>query len=252
MLLDVRSEGRKLGTLPVVRLSMVATFVITVGLAALASWTIAGHLDDDPARAGLHVTPEGEGFQAVYFGQAGMVVLGVLAVSGEFVGGQVRTSLLAVPGRLRFLAAKAAVVALLAVLVALVTVPSAFMAAQLGLGDHGLPFPDVLDGAILVPMAGAVLYWVLLALLAAGCTVLARSAVAPLAILVALVLALSQFLSMVTDLADLLPDRAGALMYMEASEDTFGLGAVQGGLVMVTWVVAVWLVAAVRFVRRDA
>ncbi|WP_049575521.1 ABC transporter permease [Nocardiopsis sp. SBT366] len=251
-MLLVRSEGRKLATLPVVPLSMVATLVVTVGLAAIASWTIAGLLDDDPARAGLDFTPVGEGFQAVYFGQAGMVVLGVLAVSGEFGGGRVRTSLLAVPGRLRFLAAKATVVALFSALVALVTVPSAFVAAQLGLGEHGLPLSEVFDGAILAPMAGAVLYWVLLSLLAAGCAVLARSAVAPLTILVALVLALSQFLSMVTDLADLLPDRAGSLMYLESRESAYGLGAAQGGLVMAAWVAVVWLVAAVRFVRRDA
>ncbi|MBR8740396.1 ABC transporter permease [Nocardiopsis sp. MG754419] len=250
MLVDVRAEGRKLVTLPVVPLSMLATFVVTVALAGIASWSMAGLLDD--AGAGMDFSPEDEGFQSVHFGQAGMVVLGVLAVGGEFAGNQVRTSLLAMPGRLRFLAAKAAVVALLAALTASVTVPLAFTASQIALGEYGMSLSTALDAGVLTPMAGAVLYWVLLALLAAGCTVLARNTVAPLAVLVALVLALSQILSMVTDLGGLLPDQAGSLLYLTDKENAFGLDAPQGGAVMAAWVAVVWLLAAVRFVRRDA
>lgn len=250
-MLDIRAEGRKLGTLPMIPLAAMAVFLVTVVLAAVAGRTLVGALDD-PARTVQGFTPIGEGFQAVYFGQAGMVVLGVLAVGGEFASGGLRTSLLAVPSRGRFLMVKALVVALLAGTVALVTVPSAFIATQIGLGEHGLDGAEFPTVDVVAPMAGAILYWTLLALLAAGATIWARNTVTPLVVLVSLVLALSHFLSMATDLADLSPDRAGSLLFMADHESALGLSAFQGAMVMVAWVVAVWLAATERFVRRDA
>ena len=67
MLLDIRAEGRKLGTLPMIPLAAMAVFLVTVVLAAVAGRTLVGALDD-PARTVQGFTPIGEGFQAVYFG----------------------------------------------------------------------------------------------------------------------------------------------------------------------------------------
>ncbi len=251
MLLSVRSEGRKLTTLPFVPLAALATFVVTVGLAAISSRSTAAYVETDPALIAAF-DPVGEGFQGVYMGQLGMVVLGVLAVSNEFANTQVRTSLMAVPGRGRFLASKAMVVALLAAVCALTVVPSAFVATQVMLGDHGLAFGDFAEAGVLGRLGGAVLYWVLLALLAAGATFIARNAVAPLAVLGAMVLALSYLLTGFTDYAELLPDQAGQLMFLDVPDPGLDLGPVQGGLVMAAWVVGVWLLAALLFHRRDA
>ncbi|WP_017590500.1 ABC transporter permease [Nocardiopsis ganjiahuensis] len=251
MLLSVRSEGRKLTTLPFVPLAVLATFAVTVGLSAIASQNTPAYLDADPALAAAF-DPVEEGFNGVYMGQLGMVVLGVLAVSSEFTNTQVRTSLMAVPGRGRFLVSKALVVALMALVASLAVVPSAFVATQAALGDYGLELGALAEADVLGRLAGAVLYWTLLALLAAGATVIARNAVAPLAVLGALVLALSHVLAEFTDYAELLPDRAGQLMFLEAFEPGIGLSAVQGGLVMAAWVAGVWLLAALLFHRRDA
>lgn len=253
MMLDtVRSEGRKLGSLPVMLLTCVATVVATVGLAAIMSWTVSSSIDSDPGAMWEGFSPEAEALQVIHFGQIGMIALGVLAVSNEYAGDQIRTSLLAVPSRGRFLTAKAAAVALMALLVALVTVPLTFLIAQIGLGDHGYPLDSMPDGPVLEALGGAVLYYILIALLAAGVTFLARSAVAPLTVLAIMVLAVSQFLSMFTDLADFLPDRAGGQMSRLEDHTATGLSALQGGAVMVAWLVAVWLVAVVVFRRRDA
>ena len=250
MLDTVRSEGRKLGTLPVIPTALLTTLAVMVGLAAMISVTTVGGLDDNPEWAAAF-DPLADGFQTIHFGQIGMVVLGVLAVSGEYSGAQIRTSLLAVPGRGRFLASKALVVALMALVTAAVTVPVVMVATQVGLGDYGLPLADVLEADVLERMAGAALYWVLIALLAAGLTVIVRNAVVPIAVLGAMVMALSMFLATFTELAEWLPDRAGSLMYMPL-ENPLDLTAVQGGAVMAAWVAAVWLVAVVLFRRRDA
>jgi ABC-type transport system involved in multi-copper enzyme maturation permease subunit len=248
----VRSEALKLRTLPSVLVTCLATAAVTIGLGYLSGWSVGQALDTDPSMLVGDVSPEGMGLDAASYGQAGMVVLGVLAVSGEYAGGQIRTSLIAVPGRLRLLAAKAAALVGAALLMALVTVPVSFAATQAGLGEHGLPWSEVPDGPVPGLLAGAVLYWVLLALLAAGVTVLVRNAVVPLVGLISLVLALSYFLSLATDLADFLPDRAGARMFQEGIGYAYEFTAVQGGAVMLAWVVAVGLAAAFAFTRRDA
>ncbi|MFI6577059.1 ABC transporter permease [Nocardiopsis sp. NPDC050513] len=252
MLDTVRSEAVKLRTVPSVLVACLATAVLTIGLAYLSGWSVGNALDTDPTRIVGNFTPESSGFDAIAYGQAGMVVLGVLAVSGEYAGGQIRTSLIAVPDRRRLLAAKAAAVTVAALVVSAVTVPGAFAVTQIGLGDHGYPWADVPDGPVPGALVGAVVYWVVLALLSAGLTVVVRNAVVPLVVLISLVLAGSFFLTMLTDMADLLPDRAGAQMYDLRGGHAYDLTAVEGGAVMLAWTAAVWLAAAVLFTRRDA
>lgn len=67
-------------------------------------------------------------------------VLGVLAVTSEYRTGMVRTSLVAVPSRPRFLAAKAVVVALTGLAVGEAVTTGCFLGARLAAG--GRPFPD--------------------------------------------------------------------------------------------------------------
>ncbi|RKS10596.1 ABC-2 family transporter [Nocardiopsis sp. Huas11] len=252
MLDTVRSEALKLRTLPSVLITCAATVAVTVGLGYVSGWSLAQAMDTDPSVIVGDYDPGRWGMDASGVGQLGMIVLGVLAVSGEYAGGQIRTSLLAVPGRLRLLAAKAAALAGAALAAALVTVPGSFVAAQAGLGEHGLPWSRMWEAPVAGHLAGAVLYWVLIALLAAGLTVVVRNAVVPLVVLVGLALAGSQLLSVATDLADFLPDRAGALMFREGADYAHDLTAVQGGAVMLAWVAAVGVVAVVLFHRRDA
>lgn len=251
----LRAEGRKLATLPTVGLTVVLTALLTVGVALMSGTSVGTALSDNPEMIVDDFTPEVAGFDAVHYGQIGIIVLGVLAVSSEYGNGQVRTSLLAVPGRWRFLAAKAGAVALAALLCAVVTVPAAFVTYQIALGEHGLPLGDVPGSDVPAMWAGAVLYWVLMALLAAGATLVSRSALLPLAVLVGMVMALSIFLTTLTDLADYLPDRAGAQLFTldgQGAGPPSDLSTLEGGAVMCAWVVGVWALAAWVFHRRDA
>lgn len=252
MIDTVRAEAFKLRTLTSVLVACLTTAALTVGLAWLSGWSVRGALENNPGLLVGEVVPEQVGFDAVAYGTAGMVVLGVLAVSSEYTGGQIRASLLATPHRPRLLAAKAAVVASAALAVALVTVPAAFTATQVGLGEHGFALSGMAARPVSGALAGAVAYWVLIALLAAGVTVVVRNAVVPLTLLISLVLALSFYLSMLTDLADYLPDRAGAQMFLMGGPNDTELSPLGGGAVMAAWVAAVWAVAVPLFSRRAA
>ena len=90
----LHAELRKLLTLPALRGTALLTLAVT-GLLRYASGSALG------------------------YAQAGFLVLGVLAIASEHqAGGQIRTTLLAVPNRLRLYAAKAVALAAAAVPVA--------------------------------------------------------------------------------------------------------------------------------------
>lgn len=103
---------------------------------------------------------------------------------------------------------------------------------------------------------GAAVYAILTALIALAITVLTRSGVVPLIVLVAngSVVSISFLLSKVTPLARYLPDLAGMRMIADgdrmAVEDA--LAPLPGGLVMAAWTAALLAVAAVVLSRRDA
>jgi ABC-2 type transport system permease protein len=78
-----RAEILKLVTLPASGVTVLAAWIVAAGLAAVP--------DADP----------------IVYAQAGFVVLGVLAVTSEYSGGQVRTSLISVPRRVELMTAKA-------------------------------------------------------------------------------------------------------------------------------------------------
>ena len=124
-----RAELLKLASLPAVALAAGLTWGLTALLALVADGT-------DP----------------IPYVRAGFLVLGVLAASSEYEGGQLRTTLLGTPRRARLQVVKALALALVATPVAVVTVLIA------GTGDAA--------------------YLVLVTLLAAGVTTVLRHALA--------------------------------------------------------------------------
>ncbi len=182
------------------------------------------------------------GFLELTLGVLGPLVLGTIAAGSEYRGGQIRTSLVCVPSRLRLLVAKTGAV----VLTVAVT---AALSAVLTLAVAG-----VLTAGSVPRIAGVVVYWVLGALLAYGITLLARSGVLPLTVLIlnSSVVSVSFLLSKVTPLAAYLPDLAGVHLFLHATASPRDLAPVTAGLVMAAWVAALLGVAGYVFHRRDA
>ncbi|QFZ19742.1 ABC transporter permease [Saccharothrix syringae] len=208
----VLAELDKLRTLPAVVTSAVLTVLVTVGLAGL-------------------VAPVESGLRAVEYGQAGVVLLGVLAVGGEYADGQVRTTLLSVPRRGLLLAGKG---------VAYLVVASLTAVSAVG------GVAAVLPGVGVGPAAGAVVYLVLVGFFAHAVATLTRDVVGALVAVLTLVLLVSPLLAAVTRVAEYLPGRVGAQLYRTTAAD------VPGAAVLCAWVVVAGAVAAAAFVRRDA
>ena len=108
----VLSEWTKIRTLRSTFFTLAATVVFVVGLGALISYEGSVHYT---AQDGLW-DPTSISLSGLVIGQLTIAVLGVLAITGEYSTGMVRTSLAAVPRRGRLLAAKAVVFGAVAVL----------------------------------------------------------------------------------------------------------------------------------------
>ncbi len=235
----VVAELIKLRTLPAVVLAAVGT-VLAGGAVAVLLAASAAEYSADLSTVELAL-------RAVPFVQVGIVLLGVLPAGHEYAGGQFRTSLVAVPGRWRFAAAKAvAAVSVLAV-VAVVGVAASLGGATLGLRlAGGAPTGD---GVAVWPLLGACAYLTLVGLLSHAVAVLVRHLVPALVAMLTVVLVVSPLLGTMTEQARWLPDRAGGLL-MGGSDTALDAGS--GTLVLLGWVAAVGGMAVVRATRTDA
>jgi ABC-2 type transport system permease protein len=234
----LHSEGLKIRTLRSLVGGLCAVLVATAVFSALAG------ADSD----GADFDPLFSVFFGVSFGQIAAIAFGTTAVSSEFRGGALRATLAAVPRRGRWFAAKAVAIAVPVLAVGLVTggVSLAVGTAALGAKADGLALSEELRGVV-----GCAVYLTLMALLAAGLTAVLRSGVATLSILIPFLLIVSFVIGdMSGSVADVLPDRAGQIVFHETWDGS--LGPWTGLAVTGLWAGAALLAGAWSVRRRDA
>lgn len=234
---------------------------VVVGLTALLAWYAAGLWDGlaPDRRDHLYVSslPELTGWVASMC----LAVLGVLAVSGEYGTGMIRTTLTVMPSRGRVLAAKATVVAVVAFCGGLAAVLATHALGRLIIGDRPIQGQSAEPLSQRLPLFLATsLSMVMFALLGLCLAAITRSTVAAVAVLVAV-------WYVVPIVADHVPapwnERVGSVLPGALAGQLAGTGNPQslGGAllpplaalaVMVAWVAVPYGVAAVLLARRDA
>ncbi|WP_141203808.1 ABC transporter permease [Streptomyces griseorubiginosus] len=235
----LHSEWLKIRTLRSLLGALLALFAVTTAFSALAGVSETSDPGSDPLFMAL---------SGVAPGQIAAMCFGALAVSSEFHGGGLRTSLAAVPRRGRWFAAKATAVAAPTLVVGLVTAVAALVVARAGLGDaaSGLSLAEQVRGVV-----GCGIYLTLMALLAAGLAALLRSGVGALSLLIPLVLIVSFVIGDVAGGAtDFMPDRAGQIVLYESYDGP--LGPWTGLAVTAAWAAAALAAGAWRVRHRDA
>jgi ABC-2 type transport system permease protein len=211
---SARAELRKVLTLPSLRLTALLTWVASV---LLAYTYAAAESRGEPLADNAALAPLG-------YTQAGFLVLGVLAAASEHqAGGQIRTTLLAMPRRLPLQAAKA-------VTLAAVTLPVAIATAA----ASALPAGD----AAWIPAATA--YLTLTTLLAAAVAGLVRHAMPAVMLLLSLYFIVSPLL------------RARSEHVAAYLPDTAALDPARGVAATIAWTVVALALAGLAFHRRDA
>lgn len=185
----VRSEWVKLRSvrsIPWVLAAMVAGTLalgITDCLVEASDWAhmaAASRARFDPANISL---------AGLAFAPLAIGIAGVLVMSGEYGSGLIRSTLAAVPRRRLLLAAKAAVLAAVALVLGEVTVFAAFLAGQAVLADR-TPHATLAEPGVLRAVALSGAYLVLLALFGLGLGALIRRSAGAIAVYAGVVLVL--------------------------------------------------------------
>ncbi|WP_307875347.1 ABC transporter permease [Frankia nepalensis] len=249
-----RSEWTKIISLRSTVWTLLAAFVMTVGLAVVFAVTLAGRWDDmSPADRADHDLTSLT-LLGVNLAQLAIGVLGVLVVSGEYSTGMIRATLSAVPRRLPVLWAKSAVFGLLAFALMLVTALVAFLVGQAILSTKGIDL-SLADPGAFRGVVGAAFYVTAIGLLGLGLGALLRSTPGAIAGLFGLVLVIPMVVSFLPDSLDglerYLPSMAGNAV-MRALPDPDVLSPGGGFLTLLLYVAVTLAAAAVGLRRRDA
>ncbi|GII05778.1 hypothetical protein [Planobispora takensis] len=235
----VRAEVTKIRALPAtwVALALALTADALLGLLAATDVVrLAGHDGQ------IAIAQSGTVLLAPVYA---FVAVPVFTAGGEYRGGQVRVSLLAVPDRNRFFLSKLlAILGVLAVAVLPVVLPGGVAQHALGDADAG----EAVDALFTKAVA-----YLLLGLVAYGSAVLARTVVTPLAVLVVLPVLVSPLLrGLSPEVTRLLPHEATLSFLGMPEGPDLALDRPVGLSVVLAWAVlsigAAWAVTA----RRDS
>ncbi|MGW4205920.1 ABC transporter permease [Streptomyces sp. NPDC004726] len=193
----LHAEWTKLRTLPSTWWLLLAAVLLTAAIgAATVDSLSAGHC---PAAQGCTDDTVKSSLTGVWAGQAAIVALAVLTMSGEYGTGTIRTSLTALPGRTRLLAAKAAVLSAVVATAAAVGVLGSLVAGRALLPGDGFAPIALTDGPTLRAGFGTVLYLVLIALLGLGIATVLRDTAGAVTLVLGLLYAFPLLREAVTD-----------------------------------------------------
>ena len=254
----MRAEVLKLCTLPGIWLAGLLALAVPMLLTWLESSQIRRAVATGNLGGMIDASTTNTGFGSLTVGQVGFVVLGVLSVSSEYVrntqavgrGRQLTTSMVAMPGGARRMIAKLVVLLGFTTVLAVASTAGSLVVARWALGNveatWGNPWPRA---------AAAVLFLVVMTVIAAALAELVRGGTLPLTLLVvnAAAVSLTLLLSKVTPLAKYAPDIA--LTYAFMTDNNVVQNPLSPGVgipVGTAWGVAAILLAVLLHARREA
>lgn len=153
----VRSEWTKLWSVRSTRWTLLATFVVSVGFTTLFAWGQTANWSQIDAQERANFDATANSLGGLYFGQLAIAVLGALVITAEYSTGGIRTTLTAVPQRLRVLLAKGLTFGVVALVVGVATSFAAFSIGQAFFATKGVE-AHLGDPGVLRAVIGGGLY----------------------------------------------------------------------------------------------
>jgi ABC-2 type transport system permease protein len=249
------SEWTKLRSVRSTRWALLAAVVLTIGLAAIASYVISTRWTGMPAGEKAHFNPLEPSLIGLNFAQLAIGVLGVLVISAEYSTGMIRSSFCAVPRRLPVLWAKAGTYAAVTLVLMVPAALIAFFVSQSILSGQHLNVAFSQAG-VARAVIGAGVYLTVLGVFALGLGAIIRNtagAITAFAGILFVVPGLMQILpsSWNQAVSPYLPSNAGQQI-MSIVQDPNALSPWVGFGVFCGYAVVVMAIAAVLMRRRDA
>ena len=255
----MRAEWTKIRSVRSTVWTLVIFVVVCVGLTALIAWLTESHwYGPRAASRDINVISDPVGFilgTGVGLGQLAICVLGVLVITSEYSTGVIRASLLAVPRRIPVLAAKAAVFAVLLLVVTEIVAFCSFFVGSAILHAH---VQVSLSGSgVTRAVIGAGLYLIVLGLLALAIGTMIRHTAGAISTAIGVVFVLPILSGLLpgswgAHINAYLPEQAGTLITHTREQSGDLLSPWQGFGVLCIWTVLALAVAAYLLERRDA
>ncbi|WP_052423529.1 ABC transporter permease subunit [Nonomuraea candida] len=242
----LRSEWTKIRSVRSTVWTLAVTAALMVGLSALLTGSMKSTADG-PVNAEQAIAGS---LLGIMFAQLAMATLGVLVISSEYRTGGIRTSLMAVPQRLRLLTGKILVFTATSLVVSAVA-----SAAALGVGLAITQPPSLPTNDVLMAVLGATLYLTACGLFGLGLGTLVRHTPGAVVAAIALMLVLPQVATQLPGawgqrIAEYFTTNAGLLLVGQSNSET--LGPWSGFGVYLIWVAVAMIAGAVLLRRRDA
>ncbi|WP_431277292.1 ABC transporter permease subunit [Leifsonia poae] len=252
----VRSEWIKFRSLRSTFWTYAIVLLLGLGITALIAFTIPETVlsQMSAAERGRLILSAATG--GILIGQLIVAVLGVLAISGEYSTGMIRSSFAAVPRRTPVFFAKALVLFVCSFIVGLVTTIAGYAIAIPALTGKGLTFE--FTAGTMWAILGAGLYLGLVSVFALGLGTILRSAAGGIAAALGVVFLLPIILNIVNGLTniDWLKDVPKYLISTAGQALAGGTNAdflpYQNVLIVVAWTAVSFVAGAIIMKRRDA
>ncbi|GGO69855.1 ABC transporter permease [Nonomuraea cavernae] len=240
------SEWTKMRSVRSTVWTLASTALLMLAIGVLLALAVAGSADGPVNDAeATRVSMAG-----VTFASLAIATLGVLVVSSEYRTGAIRTSLMAVPRRLRLLSGKIIVFTVVALVACLASSVATFLIAQAILDGPALGEPGTLR-----TVAGTGLYLTASGLFGLALGALVRHTPGAIVAAIALILVLPQLTNVLpgewgTAVHNHFTSNAGLQIAMPVESNP--LGPWSGFGVYLAWIAVTLVAAAVLMRRRDA
>lgn len=188
-----------------------------------------------------------QGLNVLRFGQVGILLMVAGFWGQEYEGHTFRTTLLAIPSRIKCFCAKWL---LTTILVILCGVLSMLLISITAIALYDFHQISPLATGFFAKMSIALISWVQLAWICSGISVVVQSKIVTIGITILPLLGFSQLLFMVSTLAKYLPDMAGMNLFFYLEQTSF-LEKFDGIVVQFLWTVIMTLIAICFHQKRN-
>jgi ABC-type transport system involved in multi-copper enzyme maturation permease subunit len=250
-----KAEWIKLRSLRSSKWTMVALVVVTVGLGALFSALTGHHWSHMSADDRRTWDPTNVTLAGAAFGQLAAAVFGVLAITGEFASGTIRSSVAAVPRRTPLLVAKALVYGGVALVVGeLISFASYFIGVAL-MSGHA-PITHIGDPGVVRAIALTGAYEAIVCVIAIGIGTALRHTAGAISSLVAILIVLPSIIAALPTSAQnalerFMPEQIAASSTGAVVPEAHYFGPWTGFGMLVLYAAVAMGIGAWRFARCD-
>lgn len=235
----ITAELSKLGSLPITWITLGGTFIINLILAfAFSNAALQGIVSIEST---LQI-----GLAPISYAQAGFMVFGILTACSEYNGGQIRTTLTAMPRRGIQLFAALLSLTIVIIPVRFVVSASGLLLTQIIYGGTTAPF---VWGNLVSSLLGVTAYLTLTTIISTAIGILFRRILPAVAVVLGYYFIVGPLIRDYAAFAKYLPDTAGVVMWFPPSDST--LTPMQGGILLAAWTLFVIIIAGMLYRKRD-